>query len=586
MPALSRAGGNSEVVTVPPPAPLPGWLLLAVPLAAALYLTIRAAGHRRRWWVCALILPGAFFLFELPPLAVVLEQDLACRDGGVLLRSDARWIVLGVTALALLGALGLLRTAAGEPADPGWRMPVIVLALMMPAVIVEVMVSAVRLEEYCNGDRGLLHIQAVLGFLLPLAALGLGASSGRGRPAEGVRYVAAPLVLLLPVQVVTVAERLRDDPLACATSRSVGPANRDALGFRSSITERGTVAADFTGDPSVDLAGVDASGTIRVLRNDGRGGLVAEPGVALPPGFSPVGAMVAGDVDGNGHPDLVVTGIEPPRPAGSPTRRWGVVVVLNDGNRLISRAPLFRDGGEALYTLALGDLDGDGNVEVVLLERGVVIVLGDRNGDLQERSRLTAPPEAADQFGQDRVALADVDGDGRTDVITSLSNSRIEASFVIVHRNRGPAGFSSSVVHTFDRYVDADALADFDGDGDVDIVANGYRDRLHVLANRGDGAFDAQVQRTDIWGSELVAVDVDADGRLDLVVSADYSDQESRYPGELWARLNLGGWRFSEPQRLATPRTLVVAADLNGDGRADFVVDAGRDLAAVTSRPC
>lgn len=87
-------------MTVPPPQPLAGWLLLAIPCAAALYLTIRAAFHRRRWWVCALILPGAFVLFTLPPLAVILEQDLTCRDGGVLLRSDARWIVLGVTVMS------------------------------------------------------------------------------------------------------------------------------------------------------------------------------------------------------------------------------------------------------------------------------------------------------------------------------------------------------------------------------------------------------------------------------------------------------------------------------------------------------
>ena len=573
-------------MTVPPQAPLPGWLLLAVPVGAALYLTIRAALHRRRWSVCALILLGAFVLFALAPLAVILEQDLACRDGGVLLRSDARWIVLGVTAMGLLGALGLLRAAAGEPEDPMWRMPVVVLALLAPTVIVEVMVSAVRLEEYCNGERGLLHIQAVLGYLLPSAALGLGASSGPGRPREKVRYVAAPLVLVLVLQVVTVAKRLRGDPLVCATSRSLGPANREALGFRSWITERGTVAADFAGDPSVDLAGVDASGAVRVLRNDGRGSLVAEPGVALPAGFSPVGAMVAGDVDGNGHPDLVVTGVEPPQPAGKPQRRWGVAVVLNDGNTLTPRAPLFRDGGEALHTLALGDLDGDGNDEVVVLERGVVIVLGDRNGALHERTRLAAPPEAADRSGQDRVGLADVDGDGRTDVVTWLSSSRIEASFLIVHHNRGPAGFSSAVVHTFDRFVGAGVLADFDGDGDLDVVANPYRGPLHVLVNRGDGAFDAQVQKTDIWGSKLVAADVDADGRLDLVISADYSDQESRYPGELWARLNLGGWRFSTPQRLATPRVVVAAADLNGDRRPDFVVDGGRKLAVVSPRPC
>ena len=126
-----------------------------------------------------------------------------------------------------------------------------------------------------------------------------------------------------------------------------------------------------------------------------------------------------------------------------------------------------------------------------MLDGGVIAVLWDRNGDLQPGSRLSAPsPADADRLGQWRFALADADGDGRLDVVSWVSGSSYYGlpSYVVLHRNAGERRFTTEVAATFHDYLGSNvAAADFDGDGDVDLVANGAEDRLNMLVNRGDG---------------------------------------------------------------------------------------------------
>ena len=155
-----------------------------------------------------------------------------------------------------------------------------------------------------------------------------------------------------------------------------------------------------------------------------------------------------------------------------------------------------------------------------------------------------------------------------------------------VHRNAGGRAFTSSVVATIDDYLSAVAVADFDGDGDVDIVSNGGDRRLNVLVNRGEGAFDLTVLPRRTGAETMVPADVDGDGRPDLVLSVGFVSDVVDEPGFLFVRLNRGGFRFSDAQRLAIPHGLLAVADLNGDGRADYVVDEFRLVDVLLSRDC
>jgi hypothetical protein len=349
----------------------------------------------------------------------------------------------------------------------------------------------------------------------------------------------------------------------------------------------GVAAGDFDGDGSVDLASADEVGAVEVLHNDGRGGLTAGAGTQLSPALVPNGEVVSGDLDGNGRADLVVTGREVvdelrlDRPS-----HGGVAVLSSDGTGWEAHGPLFLDDGQQPRDLAVGDLDGDGNAEVVVLDGRTAVVLWDRNGELERGPRLEAPPETGFGLGQWRLALADVDRDGRTDVVTWTVKYPGRPLFVILHRNTGSGTFASSVMTTIDDASFNLAVADFDGDGDPDVMAIGSRHRLHIRVNRGDGTFDGRTQLRKTGGGDLVAADVDADGRQDLVVSVPYSSGDPTYPGDLRVRLNLGGWRFSDPERLARPRTLLAVADLTGDRRADFLVTTATGVVALISRDC
>ena len=103
-------------MTVQPEPPLSGWFLLVLLLAGAGYVFVRAFRHRQAWGLRIGAVVGAFFVLLLPSLAVGLTQDLTCRDSGVMPRPDGGLIVVCVTAVALLGLLGLL-WATGDHAQ-------------------------------------------------------------------------------------------------------------------------------------------------------------------------------------------------------------------------------------------------------------------------------------------------------------------------------------------------------------------------------------------------------------------------------------------------------------------------------------
>lgn len=576
MPApSSRLGSIVRTVTSPPEPPFSGWFIVALLVAGTVYLLVRAAGNQHGWAARVGVVAGSFVALQVPIGAVILTQDLTCRDGGVLERPSGALMVVGLTGLALVWLLTMFWVAGDRAPGSGRRLAVIPPAVLVPVCFVELMGPLLPLEHYCDGARGVLHLQAALALLVPVVSIGL--ALVRSGPPEAPARVSKPSVLgsavvVLLAQVAVLTDRLPPAPLACVTRQSLPP------------VEPGLVAADFDGEGSVDLGGVDRAGVARVLRNDGRGTFTSAAEASVPATFSPSG-VVAGDLDGNGQPDLVVVGSERSADRNQRARR-GITVLLNDGRSFQAKAPRYFDG-DGFGSVALGDLDGDGNVEVVLTQRKAAVVLWDRNGDFEVGPRLAVPaPADADPYGGWSVALGHADGDGRLDVVTWTSRGLDTPAYVVVHRNAGARAFTTSIVATMQDYFSGVAVADFDGDGDVDLVSNGSARRQLVLINRGDGQFDLSTRRTRIWAAHARASDIDGDGLLDLILSVGFVSTEVDEPGFLYVRRGRGNVWFSEPQRLATPHELVAVADLNGDGRADYAVDEFQSAAVLMSRDC
>lgn len=171
---VATRGHGGSVIAIQPP-PWPWWpITLATALVAAMvYLYVRAARNGRSVGERVGIVVVALVLFAIPALTVIVTQGISCRDSAVLSRSSASLGLTGATVVVLLVALGLLGLAAGEPLGTTWRMPAVLLLLLVPASIVEALVSIVTLDAYCEGTRGPLQLHAGLALVLPVL-LGLG----------------------------------------------------------------------------------------------------------------------------------------------------------------------------------------------------------------------------------------------------------------------------------------------------------------------------------------------------------------------------------------------------------------------------
>jgi hypothetical protein len=254
-----------------------------------------------------------------------------------------------------------------------------------------------------------------------------------------------------------------------------------------------------------------------------------------------------------------------------PTRTWILSASILLGTASASRAVDFlfaplHPTGLAPYSAALADMDGDGRPDVVTVdlqdqETGTVSVsLSDGAGG------FLAPVHYAVGAGAQWLAVGDLNGDGHPDVVVSNYQTESTAA-VTVYMNSGSGTLVSP--HTLAASPNAQpegiAIADWNGDGHADIaVALSLQGQVKVFWGNGTGNFPSStLVNTGFTPRDLAAADFDGDGHLDLVVT---SIDGARVFYGTGSGFTGGATLNNFPQGCDN----VVAGDFNNDGHPDF----------------
>jgi VCBS repeat protein len=303
-----------------------------------------------------------------------------------------------------------------------------------------------------------------------------------------------------------------------------------------------TVVLDLEGDGDLDLA--MARSQVVLLEN--QGGLKFQ---ARSQYLQNAHGLAAGDLDGDGDPDLVASN-PASGPIGLPDEMW---TLFNRGDggfagSLITRFA-HRPSG-----VALADLDLDGDLDLVAAGDQEVPILRN-NGEGLFDSQLFFPLEGAFPAS---VAAVDLDRDGDPDVAYSFS----ERSVVLW--NLGEVNFQAREVAGL--RGDSLTAVDLDGDRAIDLVTE-----LNLARNQGRGKFaPAETYHQLASPGAVTAGDLDRDGRLDIALT-------STAATGLTVLFQEAGGAFAAPvsyPAFGQQGVALAGADLEGDGAPEVVVGA------------
>lgn len=392
------------------------------------------------------------------------------------------------------------------------------------------------------------------------------------------------------------AARASDKTAIRRDSPSSGLSFANAVDYDShGYIAESVAVADVNGDGKLDLLVANScttstnctDGTVAVLLGNGDG--TFQTAVTYDSGAPFATGIAVADVNGDGTPDLLVADFC----ASSSNCNGAVAVLLGNGDGTFQTAVIYDSGGYLAVAVAAADVNGDGKPDLIVTNEctsynsvctnnlGLVgVLLGNGDGTFQ-----TAVTYGTGGNLSDGLAVADVNGDGKPDVIVaSCPGCTNPYGLVGVLLGNGDGTFQAAVTYSSGGYAAfAVAVADVNGDGKPDLLvtndcannncnpkSDGF---VGVLLGNGDGTFRTAVMY-DSGAQDALGVavaDVNGDGIPDVLVGTDLTSDQ----GGLGVLLGNGDGTFQTAVTFASGANSadsLAVADVNGDDKPDVMV--------------